>query len=61
MFGLWPKVTLPIFWAWPKLWSLFGWLPIIWHANGYLSNLWFSFLANVGQLIGNQKVNQNFG
>jgi hypothetical protein len=39
MFGLWPKVTLPIFWAWPKLWSLFGWLPIIWHANGYLPNL----------------------
>jgi hypothetical protein len=22
-----------------KLWSLFGWLPIIWHANGSLANV----------------------
>jgi hypothetical protein len=34
-------------------------LPIIWHANASFANL-THFLANIGQLMRNQKVNQNF-
>jgi hypothetical protein len=39
MFGLRPKLALPIFWSLPKLWALFGWFPIICHANGSLANV----------------------
>jgi hypothetical protein len=39
VFGLLPKHTLPIFWSWPKDWSLFGWLPIFWFANAPIPTL----------------------
>jgi hypothetical protein len=39
-------------------------LVFVWMLFGMPMALWpmlFTFLANIGQIIGNQKVNQNFG
>jgi hypothetical protein len=60
MFDLLPKYTLAIFWLQSKHWSLFGWLPTFWHANGSLPTL-VHFFAKVGQLMGTQNHGQNSG